>query len=63
MTPNAEVHRRAGVPGADEARAAPAATTYRGRQRRTANSSVSAVIGLLTLIGEACGAERPLTFH
>ena len=50
-------------PALTKAGAAPAATTYRGRQRRTANSSVSAVIGLLTLIGEACGAECSLTFH
>jgi hypothetical protein len=50
-------------PALTNAGAAPAATTYRERQRRTANSSVSAVIGLLTLIGEACGADRSLTFH
>jgi hypothetical protein len=50
-------------PALTEAGAALAATTLRGRQRCTAKYTVSAVIGLLTLIGEACGAERSLTFH
>jgi len=50
-------------PALTKAGAVPAATTSTGRQRRTANSSVVAVIDLLTLIGEACGAERSLTFH
>ena len=50
-------------PALTKAGAAPAATTYRGRQRCTAQYAVSAVIDSLTLIGEACGAERSLTFH